>query len=224
MSDKNTRSALAQSAESSKTRPVLDLSRTLARSLFLCRSRPWDAIYGIPEFIRETGRALPFDEYDEISEDVWVHVSAYLSPSARVEAPAIICGGAKICHFSSISASVVGAFAYVGECTEVKNSLLFDRSRLCGMNSFLHSILGYASVIGQGSMVPDRRLDGMSISFDMPEGIYVSGKTRLGAVICDDVKVGASCVINPGAVIDTGSKIYPLTSVSGYMYPYTTAE
>jgi carbonic anhydrase/acetyltransferase-like protein (isoleucine patch superfamily) len=92
------------------------------------------------------------------------------------------------------------------------------------MNSFLHSILGYASVIGQGSMVPDRRLDGMSIAFDMPEGIYVSGKTRLGAVICDDVKVGASCVINPGAVIDTGSKIYPLTSVSGYMYPYTTAE
>ena len=224
MSDKNMKATYEKSVESRKTRPILDLSRTVARSLFVCKSRPWEAISGISEFIRESGRSLPFDEYDEIADDVWVHVSAYLSPTCKIESPAIICGGAKICHFSSVSSSVIGSFSYVGECTEVKNSILFDRSRLCGMNCFLHSVLGYSSIIGQGTTVPDKRMDGMSVSFDMPEGIYISGRTQMGSVICDEVKVGASCVINPGTVIDTGAKIYPLTSIVGYIYPYTSAE
>ena len=224
MSEYNTKNTSARDTEPDSTRPVLDLSRTVARKLFISRNRPWDAISGLAEFIRQCGRELPFDEYDEISEDVWVHVSAYLSPGAKIDAPAIICGGAKICHFSSVSSSVIGAFSYVGEGSCVKNSILFDRSRLCGMNCFLHSILGYRSVIGQGTTVPDKRLDEMSVSFDMPEGIYVSGKSHMGSVVCDDVNVGASCVINPGSVLDVGSKIYPLTSVSGYMYPYTTVK
>ena len=58
----------------------------------------------------------------------------------------------------------------------------------------------------------------------MPEGTYVFGKERLGAVVCDGVKIGATCVINPGTVIDVGSTMYPLTSVSGYVYPYTTVR
>ena len=224
MSDKIKRSSNIQNEDHARTRPVLDLNRTAARKLFINKSRPWDALPCIAEFIRENGCELPYDEFDEINEDVWVHVSAYLSPTAKIEAPAIICGGAKINHFSTVASSVIGAFAQVGECSRVNGSILFDRSKLCGMNYFSHSILGYGSVVGQGAQAPDTRLDGLNVSVDMPEGIYVTGRTHLGSIICDGVAIGSNCVINPGTVIDTGSKVHPLTSVSAYIYPYTTVK
>ena len=207
--------------EPDRIRPALDLTRTVARELFLYRTRPWDAIPGLQSYIRNHGHELPYDGYDEVSESVWVHVSAYLSPTARLEAPVIICGGARIGHYACIGGSIIGSFATVGELSQVKNSILFDKSKLCGHNSVRSSIIGYEATLGANSTIPDTRLDGMNVTFDMPEGMYVSGKAHLGAVVCDDVKVGASCVINPGSVVDHGSKLYPLTSVSGYIYPYS---
>ena len=211
-------------ADDYKTKPVLDLTRTLMRDIFISKHSPWDAIPSLHEQTRKLGITLPYDEYDEIAEDVWVHVSAYLSPSAKIQSPAIICGGAKLCHGSIVSGSVIGAFSTVGELSVVKNSITFDRSRLCGQNSLLSSVIGYETVIGNGSIVAEERLDGLNVTVDMPEGLYVTGKGRLGAVICDGVKIGSLCVINPGSVIDTASVIYPMTSVSGYVQPYSTIK
>ena len=207
-----------------KTKPTLDLSRTVAKDLFKAKTMPWDATRSISGFINRSGARLSYDEYDEIAENVWVHVSAYLSPNAKIESPAIICGGARICHHVCVSGSVIGAFAVVGEHSTVKNSIMFDRSRLMGHNALTSSILGYEAVMGNGSIVADSRLDGLNVTVEMPEGLYITGRGHLGAVICDGVKVGGGCVINPGAVIDGGSVIYPLTSVSGYVYPYSTIK
>lgn len=213
-----------QVGETEKTRPYLDLSRTIVRDVFTERNRPWDAIPHLSGYVKTHGNLLSYDEYDEISENVWVHISAYLAPTARIEAPAIICGGAKISHHSYIENSVIGSFATVGEFTSVKNSILFDKSKLCGHNQISSSILGYEAALGIGCMAPDVRLDGESITFVMPEGMCVSGRTHLGSVICDGVKIGAATVINPGTVIDIGAKILPQSSVSGYIYPYSTVK
>ena len=207
-----------------ETRPALDLSRTVAREIFNYRSRPWDAIPHVREHIRRNGDLLSYAEYDEIAEDVWVHVSAYISPTAKIDAPAIVCGGARLCHHSHVEGSVIGAFATVGEMSIVKNSIMFDRSTLLSHGYLSSSIIGYEALLGNSVTVTDARLDGMNVIVDMPEGIYATGRDRLGSVICDGVRIGAGCVINPGAVIDTGSTVYPLTSVSGYVYPYSTIK
>ena len=207
-----------------KTKPTLDLTRTIAKDIFKEKTTPWDAIHSISGFVNRNGMKLSYDEYDEIAENVWVHISAYLSPSAKVESPTIICGGARICHHAHVSSSVIGAFAIVGDHSTVKNSIMFDRSKLMGHNALISSILGYESVLGNGSMVADARLDGMNVTINMPEGLYITGRGRLGAVICDDVKIGSTCVINPGTVIDGGTTVYPLTSVSGYIHPYSTVK
>ena len=106
-----------------KTRPILDLTRTAVRHLEQFKTRPWDAIPSLRNHIPEYGIALPYDQYDEIAENVWMHISAYLSPTARIEGPAIIGGGAEIRHFSYIKNAVIGAFATVGEFSTVKNSI-----------------------------------------------------------------------------------------------------
>lgn len=207
-----------------RPRPTLNLTRTVIRDVFNHRSRPWDAIPHLQEHVRRHGDELPYDEYDEISKDVWVHVSAYVSPTCRIDPPSIICGGAKICHFSHVEGSVIGAFATVGELCHVKNSIMFDRSCLCGRNSLFSSILGYEALIGDGTTVADLRLDGMNVTVSMPEGLYVLGKERLGGIICDGARIGANCIINPGAVIDSNALVSPLTSITGYVYPYSTIK
>lgn len=225
MPEKNRRASAQQGlSDDYKTKPTLDLTRTIAKDVFKAKTMPWDAIHSISGFVNRNGARLSYDEYDEIAENVWVHVSAYLSPSARIEAPTIICGGARICHHSYVQGSVIGAFAVVGEHSTVKNSLMFDRSHLTGSNALVASILGYESVLGNGSVIADTRLDGLNVTVNMPEGLYITGRGHMGAVICDGVRIGAGCVINPGAVIDGGTVVYPLTSVSGYVYPYSTVK
>lgn len=224
MTEKSQRDYKKSQSEEIKTRPLLDLTRTLAKDVFKSRTMPWDAISSISGYINRNGNKLPYDEYDEIAENVWVHISAYLSPSAKIEPPAIICGGARLCHHSHVQGSIIGAFAIVGELSTVKNSIMFDRSKLCGQNTLCSSILGYEALLGNGSVASDARLDGLNVTVNMPEGLYITGRGHLGAIICDGVKVGSACVLNPGSVIDGGSIVYPLTSVSGYVYPYSTVK
>lgn len=204
--------------------PMLSLSRTIAKEAFCDRSRPWESVFNINSYISECGPKLPYDQYDEIAENVWVHVSAYLAPTAKIEAPAIICGGARICNHTTVERSIIGSFCTVGEMSTVKNSITFDRSRLCGHNSLSHSILGYEAILGEGSMVADTRLDALNVSINLPDGTYFSGRSHLGAVICDGAKIGALCTVNPGTVIDSNAQIYPLSSVSGYVRPYANVK
>lgn len=196
---------------------LLDLTRTVAKELFAVSTRPWEALYSLEDGIIKIGERLPFDEYDEIGDGIFVHVSAYLSPSARIEGPAIIGGGARICNSVTLSHSVVGAFCTVGESSYLGNSIMFDRSKLIGQNHVNSSIIGYNSVVGAGCVIPRERLDGANILFDLPEGIYVTGKRKLGAIICDGARIGSLCVVNPGAIVAEGACVMPLSSVSGYV-------
>ncbi|MBR3686635.1 MAG: hypothetical protein IKL66_04035 [Clostridia bacterium] len=218
------KSATDRASHKSNVHPMLSLSRTIAKEAFGDRSRPWEAIFNISSYISEHGSKLPYDQYDEIAENVWVHVSAYLAPTAKIEAPAIICGGARICNHTVVEHSIIGSFCTVGEMSTVKNSVTFDRSRLCGHNSLSYSVLGYEAILGEGTMVSDTRLDALNVSINMPDGTYFSGRSHLGAVICDGARVGASCVVNPGSVIDSNALIYPLSSVSGYVRPYSNVK
>ena len=211
----------AKSVKAQRLYPTLDIARTTAKELFCDRARPWEAIFGIGAYIYEFGPRLPYDQYDEIASGVWVHISAYLAPTAKIEAPAIICGGARICNHTLVERSIIGSFCTVGEMSRVKSSITFDRSALCGHNSLSSSILGYEAILGEGAMITDTRLDGLNVSANMPNQKHVSGRSHLGAIICDGVRVGASAVINPGTVVDSNAYIYPLSSVSGYIPPYS---
>lgn len=206
------------------TRPSLNMTRTAVRDLFNQYPQAWDALPHLRDHIANHGDLLSYDEFDEIAENVWVHVSAYLAPTCKIEGPTIICGGAKIRHYAHVEGSVIGAFATVGEMSHVKDSIMFDRSALGEHSSLLSSIVGYESVLGEGCRVTDKRLDGLNIVVDMPDGVYMTGKDRLGGIICDGVRIGAACLINPGTVIDAYSRVYPLTSISGYVYPYSAVK
>lgn len=73
-----------------ETKELLDLSHTLAGEYLAGFQYPWQALDGIKELILTLGAALPPEEYDQPTPQVWVHKTAVVFPTAYLGAPCII--------------------------------------------------------------------------------------------------------------------------------------
>ena len=106
----------------------------------------------------------------------------------------------------------------VGNSTELKNAILFNRVQVPHYNYVGDSILGYRAHMGAGSITSnvksDKRLVEVRIS---EEERILTGLKKFGALIGDHVEIGCGCVLNPGTVIGRNSNIYPLSSVRGFV-------
>ena len=99
------------------------------------------------------GSQLPKEEYDEVSEHVWVHKTAHVFPSAYLGAPCIIGANTEVRHCAFIRGSaLVGEDCVVGNSCELKNVILFDHVQTPHYNYVGDSILGYYSHMGAGSI------------------------------------------------------------------------
>ena len=59
---------------------LYDLDHTLAKDYLLQFTYPWEALKGIKDFILQLGPTLDPEEYEEVSENVWVHKSRRFDP------------------------------------------------------------------------------------------------------------------------------------------------
>ena len=52
------------------------MDETIAKDIFEGVTYPWEVLPKISDFIKELGKTLPADEYDQVGEDVWIAKSA----------------------------------------------------------------------------------------------------------------------------------------------------
>ena len=202
--------------EKCKINNLYSLDETIAKELMVKYTYPWEVLPHISEYILELGKKLPKDEYEEISENVWVHKTANIYKSAYIKGPAIICKDAEIRHCAFIRGNaIVGEGAVVGNSTELKNVILFNKVQVPHYNYVGDSILGYKSHMGAGSITSNVKSDKkLVIVKDGTEKIE-TGLKKFGAMLGDNVEVGCGSVLNPGTVIGKNTNIYPLSSVRG---------
>ena len=201
-----------------KTAELYDLSHTLAAPLLSGCEYPWLALGGIKDFIRELGKTLPADEYDNPSEDVWIAKSAKIAPSATVLPPRIIGKDTELRVGAFIRGSViVGDGCVVGNSCEVKNAIIFDCVQVPHFNYVGDSILGYRSHTGAGVITSNVKSDKTLVKVRTEDGFIETGLKKFGAMIGDFVEVGCNSVLNPGTVIGKNSNIYPLSCVRGFV-------
>ena len=118
-----------------KINELLDLSKTIAAPLFEGKVYPWEVLGDISDFILETGKNLPDDEYTMVKEGVWVAKDAKVFDTAYLGAPCIIDKGAEVRHCAFIRGSaIVGKNCVVGNSTELKNVVLFDGAQVPNYN------------------------------------------------------------------------------------------
>ena len=193
-----------------------DLSKTLAKELLESKTYPWEVLPCISEFIVKLGNTLSEEEYEKKGENVWIAKSAKVAPTAYINGPAIIGKDAEVRHCAFIRGNaLVGEGAVVGNSTELKNVILFDKVQVPHYNYVGDSILGYKSHMGAGSITSNVKSDKKLVVVKGKEVHIETGLKKFGAMLGDEVEVGCGSVLNPGTVVGSHTNIYPLSSVSG---------
>ena len=163
-----------------ETRDLLDLTHTLAVPFLRDCRYPWQAFPQISGWIRELGAALSAEEYEQRGEDVWVARSAKVAPTAFIAGPAIIGPGTEVRHCAFIRGSaLVGADCVVGNSTELKNVILFDKVQVPHYNYVGDSILGYRSHMGAGSITSNVKSDKTLVAVRSKDEILETGLKKV---------------------------------------------
>lgn len=200
--------------ESCKTKNLYNLNETIAKELLEKTEYPWEALPQINSFILSLGETLPEEEYEKRGEDVWVARSAVVAPTAYIHGPAIIGKKAEVRHCAFIRGNaIVGEEAVVGNSTELKNVILFNKVQVPHYNYVGDSILGYRAHMGAGSITSNVKSDKKLVVVKEKDQKIETGLKKFGAMLGDNVEVGCGSVLNPGTVVGQNSNIYPLSSV-----------
>ena len=202
--------------EALTVKKLYTLDQTIAKDIFEGVTYPWEVLPKISNFILELGATLSEDEYEKRGENVWVAKSAKVAPTAFINGPAIIGKDAEIRHCAFIRGNaIVGEGAVVGNSTELKNVILFNKVQVPHYNYVGDSVLGYKSHMGAGSITSNVKSDKKLVVVKADGEKIETGMKKFGAMLGDEVEVGCGSVLNPGTVIGRNSNIYPLSPVRG---------
>lgn len=182
--------------------------------LFCGREYPWEVFRAFREYVDLLiEKGIPgFEEY---SPGVLIGEGVRISDGVSITPPAIIGRNTELRPGAYLRGYVVcGEGCVIGNSTEVKNAILFDRVQIPHYNYVGDSILGCGSHLGAGSVCSNLKNDGTSVVVHADKD-YETGLRKLGAILADGANVGCGCVLNPGTVIGRGSAVYPLLSVRG---------
>ncbi len=195
---------------------LYDLSHSIAADYLNGFTYPWEALKGIGELIISLGKKLNPNEYDNPAENVWIHKTANVFPSAYIGAPCIVGANTEVRHCAFIRGSaLIGENCVIGNSVELKNVIIFDNVQTPHYNYVGDSILGYKSHMGAGSITSNVKSDKTNVVIKSADEAIETGIKKIGAMLGDYVEVGCNSVLNPGTIVGRNSNIYPTSCVRG---------
>lgn len=195
---------------------LYNLSHSIAADYLKGFTYPWEALKGIGELIISLGKKLNPNEYDNPAENVWIHKTANVFPSAYIGAPCIVGANTEVRHCAFIRGSaLIGENCVIGNSVELKNVIIFDNVQTPHYNYVGDSILGYKSHMGAGSITSNVKSDKTNVVIKSSEDTIETGIKKIGAMLGDYVEVGCNSVLNPGTIVGRNSNIYPTSCVRG---------
>lgn len=193
----------------------LNIEHTQAKHLFNT-AYPWVVIRELKNRFQEVVQSLG-TEYNEMEKGIWIHSTAKIDKTVNIVGPCIVGANAHLRHGAYIRENVIiGSDAVVGNSTELKNAILFDKVQAPHFNYVGDSIMGYKSHMGAGAILSNMKSNKTEVSIKLsPEETIATGLMKFGAIVGDEVEIGCNAVVNPGTIIGRGSMIYPLSNPRG---------
>ncbi len=200
---------------------LFDMNETIAAELFEGKTYPWEVLKDISDFIIALGNKLPEDRFEKRGDNIWVAKSATVFESAYIGGPCIIDENATVrqCAFIRGSA-IVGKGTTVGNSTELKNVILFNKVEVPHYNYVGDSVLGFHAHMGAGSITSNVKADKKNVVIHCGEENMETGLRKIGAMLGDWADIGCNSVLNPGTIIGRHTNLYPLSMVRGCVPAY----
>jgi len=174
--------------------------------------RPWDLL----EANRWALMGKEHKVYGLIENDahligpVTVKETARIRSGVYVEGPAFIDEGSDIgpnCYIRPHSS--IGKKVRIGNACEIKNSIIMDKVHIGHLSYVGDSIIGENCNLGAGTITANYRLDAGTVKMMVKDKIVDSGRTKLGAVLGDNVKTGINALLMPGVKLGKNSQVGP---------------
>ena len=195
---------------------ILDFSKSIINEYCDDYNNYWELLKDLKNIIIVMGNNLDKNKYDEVETNIWVSKTAKVDNTARIVGPCIIDDDSEIRVNAFIRGNVIiGKRCVVGNSSEIKNSILFDESKIPHFNYVGDSILGYKAHFGAGSLTSNVKSDESFVNVMLNSNKHTTNMKKIGAVVGDNVEIGCNAVLTPGTIVGRGSTIYPLTMVRG---------
>lgn len=202
-----------------KYKELLNINNSFLIDLFNKVEHPWEVLPLLKDYILEIITNLD-NNYIKYDDNVYIHKDAKIAKSACIIGPTIICDGADIRHNAYIRGNaIICENVVIGNCTEIKNAILFNNAKCPHFNYVGDSILGENSHLGAGVIISNVKNDKKNINIKFDNQIIDTKLKKFGAIIGNNVEIGCNSVICPGTIIYPNTDIYPLTRVRGVIGP-----
>lgn len=137
-------------------------------------------------------------------------------PGVVVEGSAWVGDGCRLgpnCHLRGYVSMGNGCVA--GQGVELKNCIIGDGTFIPHLSYAGDSIIGSDVNFGAGTVCSNFRHDGGEHRMMAAGRLEITGRNKLGAVIGDHVRLGASTVVLPGRVVPPGAWTMPGETFTG---------
>lgn len=197
-----------------ETKDLFECRTPYLKKLFDGYKYPWEILPNIKEYIYTLIKEKS-ENFEEISDGVYVGKNVKIYPTATIEGPAIIGDGTEIRPGAFIRGSVIiGENCVIGNSSELKNCVLLEKVQVPHYNYVGDSILGNKAHMGAGSICSNLKADGKAVVIRGDEE-FDTGLRKVGAFLADGADIGCGCVLNPGTVIGRNTSVYPLNALRG---------
>ena len=166
--------------------------------------RPWDLLDANRKFLEEIKREINIKIPPNVCilGNVIIKENCQIMPGAVIVGPSYIGKNVKIGYNAVIGPyTSIGDNVEIGPLSYVESSIIMDNTKISSHCSIFESIIGENVYFESGVKVPAFNIYGGSIKVLIKGKKVDSGRIRLGAIIGDNVKVGANVSFAPGIVV-----------------------
>lgn len=176
---------------------------------------PWDAIHNLSQILKKVIPELPEGEYI-VENGIAIHNSAIIEKNVTIKEIAIIGEKSVVKAGAYIrGGTFIGKNVNIGANSEIKQSMIFDHSRIAHLNYVGNSIIGEDVNLEAGSILANHfnELKNKNIKLIINESIIETNLVKFGSLIGDGCRIGANAVLNPGTVLRKRSVVGRLVHV-----------
>lgn len=175
---------------------------------------PWEITGNTPAILLQLMEQLG-DQY-HISKGIAIHQTAVIENNVTLKAPVVVGENVFIGANAYLREGVyLGNHVKIGPGTEIKSSFIFDHTALAHFNYVGNSIIGSRVNFEAGSIAANHyneRTD-KNIRIVFENNIVETGRSKFGALVGDDSKIGANAVLSPGTILNPGTIVKRLELV-----------